>query len=153
MTSPVRYGAGGNEETKLTRQSRNALSESNSNLYPIGWVRTLQPLEDTSCGGGWANQPYNASAVDNQYYTQTPNSEQKWRETRSKREKRFVYVYRLIRMPVVVAVVLRIKLIRECTCSNAVWYEIISTFVLQYINNISTFVRKYNNVYYYVQYV
>jgi hypothetical protein len=31
----VRYGAGGNEETKLTRQSRNALSESNSNLYPI----------------------------------------------------------------------------------------------------------------------
>ena len=71
MTSPVRYGAGGNEETKLTRQSRNALSESNSNLYPIGWVRTLQPLEDTSCGGGWANQPYNASAVVNQYYTQT----------------------------------------------------------------------------------
>ena len=52
MTNPVRYEAGGNEVTKLTRQSRNALSESNSNLYPIGWVRTLQPLEDTSCGGG-----------------------------------------------------------------------------------------------------
>ena len=32
---------------------------------------TLQLLEDTSCGGGWANQPYNASAVVNQYYTQT----------------------------------------------------------------------------------
>ena len=36
MTNPVCYEAGGNEVTKLTRQFRNGLSESNRNLYPIG---------------------------------------------------------------------------------------------------------------------
>ena len=35
MTNPVRYEAGGNEVTKLTRQFQNGLSESNSNLLYI----------------------------------------------------------------------------------------------------------------------
>ena len=40
MSNTVRYEAGGNEVTKLTRQFRNGLSESNSNLFQSGGINT-----------------------------------------------------------------------------------------------------------------
>ena len=83
MTNPVCYEAGGNEVTKLTRQFRNGLSESNSNLFQSGGINTT-----TVRGHKLWRRANLITTTTPVLCLNTQNSEQKWRETGSKREKR-----------------------------------------------------------------